>query len=472
MVSGCKEATGFMSTANVLIANTSHEQRSPLGDRHGWGFVLLLLAVATLFLRPSDLIPALATWPIYQLLIGCCLIVSARTTIIGFAQQQLVAQPATFSLLVLLLAVGLSHLSHGSVWGMRASTYEVGKLLALYLLIVGLVNTPQRLVLLLRWLTVAISTVAALALLDHFEVVSIAALASIQQYGGVGAGEQLMLERIRGTGIFQDPNDFGLILVTGLVFCCSFLVQPNLGWLRYQWLLPGGVLLTALALTHSRGALLSLICGVAALLAYYRGGKWGAWSLLGLPLVALTFSARMTNIDALHEGTGQARIQLWSDSLSVWRTYPMFGLGEGLLVDEIGMVTHNSFVHCYAELGLFGGTAFLASFLAAGLGLWSYRQAELTVDRPATNSPAAMLAHHGGFMFAALVAYAAGMMTISRQFVAPTYLILGIATSAHSLCTGEVVRWRVGNAFLAMSVCCSLTSLLGFYIAIRILVRW
>ena len=61
----------------------------PSDDRHGWGFALLLLAVATLFLRPADLVPAFDSWPIYQFLIICCLVVAARAAVTQLTHRRL-----------------------------------------------------------------------------------------------------------------------------------------------------------------------------------------------------------------------------------------------------------------------------------------------------------------------------------------------------------------------------------------------
>ncbi|WP_182864772.1 O-antigen ligase family protein [Rhodopirellula sp. JC639] len=511
-----------MATAvfNTTDHNTIPRIDGDVDDRHGWGFALLLATTATLFVRPADLVPALDNWPIYQFLIVACMIVSARACLNQISNAKLIERPVTASLLVLLVAVAVSHLSHGFLWAARMSTYEVGKLIALYALITGLVNTPARLEFFVRWLTITITTMATLVLLDHFGILSIAALESIQDRGVVQDGTAEQVERIRGTGIFQDPNDLGLILVTGLVFCASFLTKPRTGLVRYGWLIPAAVLMSALALTHSRGALLSLICAISTGLCYFRGGKLSVLALPALSLMALAFSSRMSDVNAIHEGTGQDRIQIWSDSMGVWRQYPLFGLGEGLIVDEIGVVTHNSFLHCFAELGFFGGTAFVACFLAAGIGLWSWRRRR--ENRPADpmpiNEPTDAIRHrtqtHGqqspltfgpgrsrqtgdltcdrmdtvddsvieharvcGFLFAALMGCIAAMLTISRQFVAPTYLILGLVAAAVNIPLdatpqGKPVDLRIGNRFLIVSLLAGAASLLVFYVTIRLLVRW
>ena len=206
-------------------------------------------------------------------------------------------------------------------------------------------------------------------------------------------------------------------------------------------------LLATLVLTHSRGALISLTSPSRRRWHTAAGGN-PALSLLCLPLLALIFSGRMTDFAALNEGTGQDRIQIWSDGLTVFRQYPFFGLGEGLFVDKYGVVTHNSFLHCYAELGILGGTAFLACFLAAALGLWSLRKEYRNPHAP-DRIPRELreLAHLRVFVFAALAAYSAGMLTLSRQFVAPTYLILGLAAATTSLHGSPAHKWRLGGGF-------------------------
>ncbi len=462
-----------MASANLSIT-TAIQTREPVDDRHGWGFAILLLLMSTLFLRPADLIPALDKWPVYQFLILCCLVVGTKTAVRTLTLERLVFQPATASMLALLGAVALSHLSHGFFWAARNSLYEVSKLFVLYLLIVGLVNTSQRLTLFLRWLTMSICFIAMLAILDHFEIISVSALEPIRDRGSPTEGDDQYVERIRGTGIFQDPNDFGLILVTGLVFCASFLTSPRRGLQRYLWLLPLGLTLAALALTHSRGALLSLLCAIPAAVLHRHAGKLSGWPLLLIPLLALVFSSRMTDISSLHEGTGQSRIQIWSDSLLVWRQNPVFGLGQGLLQDELGVGSHNSILHCFAELGLLGGAAFLACLLAAGLNLWSLKNCRRNWEDTHTKHGIRQreLLHHGSFIFAALVGYAAGMMTISRQFVPPTYVMIGLATTTTWVLNKEGSDWRLGNRFLVWVCVCTVASILTFYVAVRLLVHW
>ena len=460
-------------------------------DRHGWGFALLLATTATLFLRPADLIPRLDQWPIYQTLIVACLVVSSRSIVRQLSIDKMVTRPATACLLLLLVSVGASHLSHGFVWAARHSILEVSKLVALYLLIVAVVNTPARLKAFLKCLALAITTMATLALLDRFGYWSIAALESVRDRAGVESGLVVHVQRIRGTGIFHDPNDFGWILVTGIVLCACFFLRPRASLLRYLWAIPACVLLVTLGLTHSRGALLSAIVAIPSALIFFRGGKFALLSLLAVPPIALVFSSRMTDLGAISQGTGQDRLQIWSASIDIFRSYPVFGLGEGLIAEEIGVVTHNSFLHCFAELGALGGVAFVACFLAAGLGLWNWRSVwqhwnvSTKANRVARCKPQDASAQANrelmrqcGYLFAMLVASMVSMLTISRQFVAPTYLILGLASAANSIACKQVCdidcvsSTRLGNRFFAASLFVSLVLMVAFYGVVRLFVRW
>ena len=387
--------------------------------------------------------------------------------------RELINRPVTACLLLLLVSIGASHLSHGFFWAARMSMFEFSKSLAFYLLMIALINTPRRLFAFATTLALVISGVALLALMDRYEWISIAALESISDRASLDSANPEMIDRLRGTGIFQDPNDFGLVLVLGCTLSLGLMLRPHSSWWRYGWLLPTAVLLTAFSMTHSRGAMLSMACVLPAVLAYRSGAKTALASFAFLPVLGMAFSSRMTDVSAMDAGTGQSRVQIWSDSLMIWRQYPMFGIGEGMLFEELNVVSHNSYLHCFAELGMFGGAAFLSSFLAAGLTLWSLRKrsrdgmAIECVSRSALDLP-----HLQMYVFACLTAYAFGILTLSRQSITPTYLILGFATASHKVsCRGEGA-WRISNRLVLTAISASVLFLLGSHLLVRLIVNW
>ncbi len=135
----------------------------------------------------------------------------------------------------------------------------------------------------------------------------------------------------------------------------------------------------------------------------------------------LLFAGRQTEFTT-SEGTSQQRIQFWSEGLAMFRQAPVFGIGVGNFAEEIRHVAHNSYVQCYTELGFFGGTVFFTAF---AYPLWTmYR-----LGRPDVVIADPEMRRVRPFLMAAVAGYAAGMASLSRSDVVPTYLVLGLANA-------------------------------------------
>src|SRR5262245_26720922 len=175
--------------------------------------------------------------------------------------------------------------------------------------------------------------------------------------------------RLCGTGLFNDPNDLGLVLVSCVPLCFYWLTDRRGGIFKVVWIAMIGLFAYALMLTHSRGSFLALLAGLATLF-YARFGKRITLILcmIALPALLALFAGRMTNITT-DEGSGKTRIQLWSDGLILFQESPLFGIGMEEYRNRATHVAHNSFLHCFAELGIVGGTLFLGAFYLAVRGL-------------------------------------------------------------------------------------------------------
>ncbi len=94
---------------------------------------------------------------------------------------------------------------------------------------------------------------------------------------------------------------------------------------------------------------------------------WRMAVLIGaalLPVLFVFFAGRQTDLST-SGGTGQERIQLWSEGLVQFRQSPLFGIGRDRFDQEVGLVAHNSYVHAFAELGFLGGMFFVGAFVLA-----------------------------------------------------------------------------------------------------------
>lgn len=390
-------------------------------DQHGWGYTILCATVASLFVRPADIIQPIQAWSVYQALIIACCIVAFRPLLLQLTWVRWKQNAMLSCLAVLVLAAFASHAWQGAWWEARNSAWNLLKLDVLFLLVLALVNNKSRFLTFLRWQVVIVCAMVGLALADHYNLFDLASLRPLEEARHTDQEDSLTIHRLRGTGIFEDPNDLGMVIVIAFVLSIGFMTQRRSGWPRYLWLVPASALMLGLSHTYSRGAFLSLAASVPAWF-FIRGGQRSALlgSLALLPLLALLFSGRMTEIDSIFEGTGQSRIQIWSDALMAFRSAPWFGIGEGKYAEDFGLVAHNSFLQTFTELGFLGGAAFIGLYWVGARSLLE----------PCDDDT---LEHFRGFLFAALIGYAVGLMTLSRQFQGPTFLMLGMIAAGDNV---------------------------------------
>ena len=388
-------------------------------------FFFFCLLNAVLFLRPAEIVPGLEGLPIYQIVILANILVSFPIILKQLDIQDLRAHPITFCVLGVLFAVPLSHIRHFDFWSARYSFMEFGKTVLYYLLLVAVIRNEGRLNRLFTVLLMLLAGMTMLSLLHNHGVIHIPQLESVGQsdFDPV-TGERIVYERLRSTGIFNDPNDFAMILIVGIALGLHRFAAAGT-FAKLFWLALLAAFAYALVLTKSRGGFIGLfLC-----LGVMTYAKWG-WKraaiagCLMLPLLAAGFAMR--NDGGLESGTGQSRIQIWAEGFSLWKNTLTFGIGQGMYSEEVGHVAHNSFVHCYVELGLFGGTMFFGCFYFAIRTLLEQRgEPEIASDEVALGRTMLSLAIVSGA--------AASMLSLSRAYTIPPYLVLGLATATIDL---------------------------------------
>lgn len=392
-------------------------------------FFLFILVNATLFLRPAELFPSMAEIPLYNILILLCLASAFPQTLDQLSLQRLISRPITACVVAMIPAIMLSHLSHFDTWSAREYAIEFSKVVIYYLLLVGIVNTPSRLKSFLAWIVLFTMSSSALALLHYHEYIEIPSLTAMEQWEeNPETGERELTHRLRATGIFNDPNDLSMIVVTALSVCIHTLFDRNAGALRLVYLVPLGLLGVTLAYTQSRGGFLAfLVASLVFLYCRYGTGKTIAAMAVILPAMLVLFAGRQTDIfGALSEGTGESRVELWSEGIQMIKSSPFFGIGSHLYADEAGLVAHNSFVHALAELGFLGGAFFVGAFYFAILSPWTIGRQRLAYAAAYGESALGRLQP---CIFAIVAAAAASLMSLSRCYTASTYISLGLAAT-------------------------------------------
>lgn len=433
-------------------------------------FYLFLLLNGTMFIRPAEIVEDLAALPVYEWLILSCVATSLPAVLAQLKPESLVRHPITFCVVALLPAVFLSHLSHGVWWSARDGSIEFSKIVIYFLLLTANVDSTARLRTFVAWLLACISAAALLAVLQYHEVIDLPSLSVIYDFEfDPETGLATEVPRICSTGIFNDPNDLAMILVLGMVLGGYALAGARSRFAAPAWLALEGFFGYGLYLTRSRGGLLALAVAVFMLIQTRFGWRkaivWGAPGVLAMFVLV---GGRQSDIGgAIGGDTGQSRIQLWSMGLAEYRNAPFFGIGYGAYAETIGQVAHNSFLHAFVELGFLGGAAFLGGFLHSFRSLWRLRAMQAWQVKPE-------LIRFRPFLLASLVGFGTSMLSLSRTYVLPTYLMLGTVGAFLDLSQAALSKndQQCDLKLLRNLAMLSLLFLLVAYGFVRVFVRW
>jgi putative inorganic carbon (hco3(-)) transporter len=432
------------------------------------GFALFIVLNAVLLIRPEEIVPALDGLHLYEIVILACVLFSLRPMLGQLSAGVLKTRPINLCVLGMLPAVVLSLLVHFRFGDAYTAGFEFAKVVVYFLLFISLVSTLSRLRWFLFWLTVFVAVLAGVALLQFHGVVNIPGLEECQQRMLDEDGELDVIVRLVSVGIYNDPNDLCLILSFGMFVCIYWMGERRFGPARFLWVLPLGVFGYALMLTNSRGGLIGLLGGTVVLFQARFGWKKAIPLIaVALPVMLFLFSGRQTSVDLSDsEDSAQARIQLWREGLELFKGAPLFGIGKGEYAEEALQVAHNSFVHCFTELGFFGGTLFTGAFFLSAWCLYRAGSAgQGVVDARVTRLQP--------FLLAGLMAYILGMLSLSRAYIVPTYMMLGLTSAFTALpaVTGRVSLPGMSRRLLLILVGVAILTLGGHSLFVRIFAR-
>ena len=436
-------------------------------------FILFLLVNLTLFVRPGEIIPGLEGLPIYNYLILATLASALPQVAEHLRPERLAREPITACVLAMIPAVVLSHVIHFDLWSARMGAFTFTKSVVYYLVLISVVNSTER----LRVFLYAIALFAALnstfAILHYYGIVTIESITVTEERMiDPETDEPYVVPRLCATGIFGDPNDLSMITVAGVVICALAMDDKRMGFFRIAWIIPLALFFATLVLTKSRGGMLAF-AAAAMLLSYLRFGMWktAVAAALLLPVLALGVGGRQTDLSGSFQGgTGQARMELWADGLVELKSSPLFGIGFNSYGDHVGLVAHNSFIHAFVELGLVGGGLFLGAFWFAALSFWKVGRRIESEYRFTTNLTFQRL---HPFLVTMLCGYSVSMFSLSRAYVEPTYLALGVA-NAYFLEAGRMgvpTPVRVNPRRMGELAAVSIGFLLFIYLFIKINIR-
>ena len=314
----------------------------------------------------------------------------------------------------LFVLVGFSAL--WSYWPrFTADTFVDGlKYLAIFLLVVNLVDSRRRL---------------------HLLVSAFAIASLIPTFGGLSSwarGEHLVDgDRVGWIGVFANPNDLAYYLVIGIAMSLTARDADARRWVRASYLLMTVPMGVVLLLTQSRGGMLA--AGAVLFLWVLRSAR-RAPAIFGVAL-ALTcvlmlgpadvFSRRMQSSQSHGEDiSARGRLDAWRTGMNIAAERPMTGVGAGAFMiawpdfapGDAGPARtgHNTFIQLVSELGFPGLLLFCFGLFTGILGV-----------QRATRVPE--LSPYARGIQCGLAGFALCSLTIGIAFSWPVYLLLGAA---------------------------------------------
>ena len=267
--------------------------------------------------------------------------------------------------------------------------------------------------------------------------------------------EPVVLKRVRATGTLADPNDLAqfLLVVSPFLLLVWQTGRPVLNC--FLVILPAAIIGNTVYLTHSRGALVGL--GAVAGVGLYRKLGWKGIAialLIALAVVASGYGgSRSMSWD---EESAQGRITAWSEGLQMLKHNPLFGVGFRNFTDFHNLTAHNSFVLCFAELGLIGYFFWLGLIFCSFIAL-----------RQAAGDPDAATRKWAGALILSLIAYLATAFFLSRTYAEVFYVIIAMITAlryhqAPPRALASTPHW------VALTVWGVLLSPIGAYVIVRL----
>ncbi|WP_114238537.1 O-antigen ligase [Dyella sp. C9] len=370
-------------------------------------FPLILLYLVLTIVRPQDYMPALVGVPVLPVVLVLAFLSWMGSRAKTFAAPQFVILPA------FLLVLMISQATNGWVGGMLDQLGKFGPAVISFFILAAACTTRRHTV-----ISMAVIVLCSLVLALH----------GVQQandgvgWTGIPIGED---GRIQYVGIFNDPNDLGLLFVAAVPMAV-FLGKQS-GFLgKLFWFAGTLLLLYGIRLTNSRGALLAVLM-MAGVYVWYRRGivTAGILGAVGLACMKL-LSSRMQELDAGEE-SANGRVDAWYSGLHMFMSHPLFGVGAGNFTEYNELTAHNSFVLVLAEAGFVGYVLWLAFVCYSFWMMWlvlRYRP-DATAEPEAfaqweTERPLALT------LFIVLCGMFTTAFFLSRSYMIVLYLILAI----------------------------------------------
>ncbi len=416
-------------------------------------FAGLIVYLGLFYVRPHEFIPALESVPLVPIVGAAAFVSMMIRGILTGRPPKLFHNPQDRLLWWFFVAVLASHLSHLEFGDAVQSGYTFLTVMVFYFLITNLVNTEKR----LRTFSDAMVLLTLVLAMQGI----------VQFYTGTGLAGQTFVEdrRIQSLAGFGNPNALAMALLAALPFV-YFDLTGRVSVLRKLYSAAAiAALLYALYLTNSRGGMVALGGMITVMLVrkvgWFRGLVMGGAAFAAIYVFG---PSRMSTISPT-EPSAYGRIVAWKTAFEMLRSSPVFGVGaEAWGTKYQSLVAHNSFMHCAAEVGLFGLAAWVMLILVTMRNLHF-------VSRSDPASGGSGVGTFAEKIFFAGLSYVITMLFISKTYSSLLFIIVALAVATTAVFIADTGEKHVlfERKDVWYGVLATVLGLIGFGIFVRIM---
>lgn len=233
-------------------------------------------------------------------------------------------------------------------------------------------------------------------------------------------GTHSIQDRVRYRGELHDPNELAMMLaIGGLSFAIARFLRRRTRRGALLWCGAAALCVWAVLLTQSRGGLV-VAAAVPGVYIVRRWGVAGVFAALvaAVPVLLLAGGGRDA---ASAEDSTMMRYDAWAAGLDMFRSHPLFGVGQRQFTEHHFLTAHNTYVLTLAELG------FVGMFLFVGI-LWASIKALYVGLRRLENTPGAAVARAWGMaLLASMLGVVFQIQTLSFAYHSVLWIFLGLA---------------------------------------------
>jgi hypothetical protein len=314
------------------------------------GLFFTLLYILNAYLAPDTLFGALVEYRV-QLIIA---ILALIASIPSLQQSTLARMPQTYALMGMWFAVFMSFVFNGLTRSAPEAMLDFLPSTFAFFLVVLNCKTKRH----LQMVILVLLSASLFAIYMGYTAILAGNFNSPYLYTGHDAttdpvaATATTLARLRGLSIIHDPNDFAQLLVS-LIPCLFFFWASKKFAQNFIFVLvPAGILLFGMFLTHSRGGMLAFLAAVI-IAARRKIGTIPSAITAGV-LFAIASVVGWSGGRDISVEQGADRMEAWATGLQLLKSHPIFGVGFLRFTEYYIITAHNTIVVCAAELGMLG----------------------------------------------------------------------------------------------------------------------